>query len=55
VDWDDPELDFSRYSTSGVVGDPTHASAALGRRLWKAVVERVAGEYIPIAACCQPR
>jgi creatinine amidohydrolase len=43
VDWDDPELDFTRYSTSGVIGDPTYASAELGRRLWKAVVERVAG------------
>jgi creatinine amidohydrolase len=42
VDWSDPELDFRRHSSSGVIGDPTHASAALGRRLWEAVVERVA-------------
>jgi hypothetical protein len=24
-DWDDPALDFAKYSTSGVIGDPTHA------------------------------
>lgn len=39
VDWDDPHLDFARYSSTGVIGDPTHASAELGKRLWKAVVE----------------
>jgi creatinine amidohydrolase len=42
VDWNDPELDFARYSTSGVIGDPTHASAELGRLLWRAVVQQVA-------------
>ncbi len=42
VDWDDPHLDFARYSASGVIGDPTHASAELGARLWDAVVESVA-------------
>jgi creatinine amidohydrolase len=49
VDWDDPELDFRRYSASGVIGDPTHSSAALGRRLWVAVVERVAERLGEIA------
>lgn len=39
VDWDDPQLDFAHYSSTGVIGDPTHASAALGRKLWEAVVE----------------
>jgi creatinine amidohydrolase len=39
VDWDDPHLDFARYSATGVIGDPTHASAALGARLWTEVVE----------------
>jgi creatinine amidohydrolase len=39
VDWDDPQLDFARYSSTGVIGDPTHASAALGRKLWEATVE----------------
>ena len=39
VDWDDPHLDFARYSSTGVIGDPTHSSAALGRKLWEATVE----------------
>ncbi|MCE5258807.1 MAG: creatininase family protein [Chloroflexi bacterium] len=38
VDWNDPDLDFSRYSSTGVIGDPTHASAELGARLWAQVV-----------------
>jgi creatinine amidohydrolase len=42
VDWDDPELDFARYSPTGVMGDATHASAELGARLWDAVLDEVA-------------
>lgn len=42
VDWNDPNLDFARYSSTGVIGDPTHASAELGKRLWVAVVEDAA-------------
>lgn len=42
VDWDDPDLDFARYSTSGVIGDPTHASAERGERLWQALVAETA-------------
>jgi creatinine amidohydrolase len=42
VDWDDPNLDFARYSSTGVIGDPTHASAELGQRLWQAAVEQAA-------------
>ncbi len=42
VDWQDADLDFARYSSTGVIGDPTHASAELGSRLWAAVVESVA-------------
>ncbi len=42
IDWDDPHLDFSRYSSSGVIGDATRANAQLGEKLWKAVVERTA-------------
>lgn len=30
VDWSDPDLDFRRYSSSGVIGDPTTATAELG-------------------------
>jgi creatinine amidohydrolase len=39
VDWDDPQPELIRLSPSGVVGDPTHASAALGKRLWEAVID----------------
>jgi len=42
VDWNDPQLDFARYSPTGVIGDPTPASAELGARLWRAVVAEVA-------------
>jgi creatinine amidohydrolase len=34
-DWDDPELDFARYSTSGIIGDATAATAERGRLLWQ--------------------
>ena len=42
VDWEDPDLDFANYSSTGVIGDPTHASAELGAKLWEAVVDEVA-------------
>lgn len=42
VDWDDLDLDLSRYSPTGVIGDPTHASAELGASLWSAVVDEAA-------------
>jgi creatinine amidohydrolase len=44
VDWNDADLDFSRYSVTGVVGDPTHASAHLGEELWHATVHAAARE-----------
>jgi creatinine amidohydrolase len=49
VDWKDPNLDFSRYSTTGVIGDPTRASAELGKKLWEAIVGEVAGILKSIA------
>ena len=49
VDWDDPDIDFASYSSTGVIGDPTHASAELGARLWEAVVEKVAATFKSIA------
>ncbi|MBE3559767.1 MAG: creatininase family protein [Ktedonobacteraceae bacterium] len=49
VDWNDPHLDFTRYTSTGVIGDPTHASAELGKRLWEAVVEEAA-QTLKIAA-----
>ncbi len=45
VDWHDPNLDFSRYSSSGVIGDPSHSSVELGAKLWERVVENVALTY----------
>lgn len=42
VEWDDPNLDFAAYSSSGVIGDPIHASVALGEKLWREVVMTVA-------------
>ena len=49
VDWEDAELDFADYSSTGVIGDPTHASAELGAKLWEAVVEEVAATFVSIA------
>lgn len=49
VDWADPELDFARYSSTGVIGDPTHASAELGECLWVATVQNVAQTVQQIA------
>lgn len=49
VDWEDPDLDFASYSSTGVIGDPTHASAEIGARLWEAVVEKVAATFRSIA------
>lgn len=42
IDWDDPNLDFARYSSSGVIGDPSQSSPDLGARLWASVIENVA-------------
>ncbi len=42
VDWEDPELDFRKYSSTGIIGDAQHASKELGKRLWEEVVKEVA-------------
>jgi creatinine amidohydrolase len=42
VNWEDPELDFSRYSETGVIGDAGHASEQLGRELWEEIKKVVA-------------
>lgn len=47
-DWHAPDLDFGRYSDSGVIGDPRHATAELGQRLWEACVTWVA-DYLSAA------
>lgn len=38
VDWDNPHLDFTKYSETGVIGGATKASVELGRMLWNEVV-----------------
>jgi creatinine amidohydrolase len=43
VDWDDPALDFTAYSSSGVIGDPRHGSAELGAVLWSECVAWAVG------------
>jgi len=45
VDWSAPDLDFSKYSSTGAIGDPNMASAALGKELWEAVIAEVAGIF----------
>jgi creatinine amidohydrolase len=49
VDWGDPDLDFAKYSKTGVIGDPTYSSAELGRKLWEAVVKEAAHIFNEIA------
>lgn len=50
VDWNNPNLDFSRYSTSGVIGDPTQGTVELGEKLWNAILDEVTQTFIEIAA-----
>lgn len=49
-DWDDPNLDFAAYSSTGVIGDASAASAELGAELWSAVVNDVANIIIETAS-----
>ena len=45
VDWNDPQLDFTKYSDTGVIGDASQASAELGRRLWQEVISTTAAIF----------
>lgn len=54
VDWDNPHLDFTNYSESGVIGDATQASAELGRRLWNEVILTTAAIFRDVAFNCAP-
>ncbi len=49
VGWEESDLSFAKYSSTGVIGDPTHASAELGALLWPEVVEAVALTLKPAA------
>ncbi|MFP4979158.1 creatininase family protein [Paenibacillus sp. CN-4] len=48
-DWEDPDLDFSKYSKTGVIGDPTQATKDLGEKLWNSTVDAVADIFKEIA------
>lgn len=48
-DWSRKDLDFTEVSSTGVVGDATHASAELGAKLWDACVEQIAATFDRIA------
>lgn len=50
VDWDDPDLDLTRCSSTGVVGDATVATRELGAILWEMVMEGVASTFKELAA-----
>jgi creatinine amidohydrolase len=51
VNWDDETLDFTEYSQTGVIGDPTHASRELDERLWEGITDHVAKELQKAATC----
>ena len=48
-DWSRKDIDFTLVSSTGVVGDATHASAELGAKLWDSCVERIAATFDRIA------
>ena len=49
VDWGNPSLNFSDFALTGVIGDPTQATAELGAVLWQASVAAVARAFRDIA------
>jgi creatinine amidohydrolase len=49
VNWNDPNLDFSRSSSSGVIGDPTRGTIEMGEKLWSAILDEVTQTFIQIA------
>jgi creatinine amidohydrolase len=54
VDWNNPALDFLQYSKSGVIGDPTRASAELGAVLWGEIVKivsRIFTDFVKLGRC----
>ncbi len=50
VDWSNPNLNFADLSSNGVIGTPIYATAELGERLWKTVVESVADTFNEVSA-----
>lgn len=54
VDWNNPHLDFTNYSETGVIGDATKASTELGRTFWNEVVSTTAALFRDVAFNCTP-
>lgn len=54
MNWADPDLDFTRYSSSGVIGDATHATPALGRELWDATIDEMSRLFATVASADAP-
>lgn len=50
VDWHEPQLDLSRYTATGVIGDPTEATAELGARLWDELIAQLVSLFGEVAA-----
>lgn len=40
VNWNDPALDFSKYSTTGVIGDARHGTKKIGQKIWTELVKQ---------------
>ena len=38
--WDDPNLDLSKFTNTGSIGEITESSADLGMKLWESIVEK---------------
>lgn len=49
-DWTAEQQDFTKVSSTGVVGDARHATGALGERVWDACVASIARTFDAIAA-----
>lgn len=52
-DWSEKHLDFTKVSSTGTVGDATHASAELGAQLWEACVASIASTFESIASAAR--
>jgi creatinine amidohydrolase len=49
VDWDDPNLNFAKYSSTGVIGNAAYAKRSLGETLWHETIRAVADSFAEIS------
>lgn len=49
IDWQNLDIDISQYTSSGVIGDPTQASASIGAILWRETISEMAKIFCDIA------